>query len=91
MHIKPLHNVLVDSRWGISIIGAIDGYSRLITILEAEDNLRAQTVAQHFMDAVTEYHWPSRLRTDRGGENTIVGRLIEEYRGEGRGSWMQGR
>ena len=91
MHIKNLQSLHVDCRWGISIIGAIDGYSRLITMLVAENNLRAQTVARHFVDSVTHYHWPSRLRTDRGGENTIVGRLMEEYRGEGRGSWMQGR
>ena len=79
------------SRWGISVIGAIDGFSRLVTLLVAENNIRARTVASHFLEAVEEYYWPSRLRTDRGGENRIVGSLMEEHHGAGRGSWLQGR
>ncbi|RMX55916.1 hypothetical protein pdam_00006243, partial [Pocillopora damicornis] len=40
--------------------------------------------------ATTEFCWPSRVRTDKGGENAEVARLMVEKRGEGRGSILQG-
>ena len=77
-------------RWGIVIHGGIDGFSRFITFLRASDNNYAQTVAISFNEAIRQHGIPSRLRTDRGGENSIIGTIMETIRGEGRGSWLRG-
>ena len=70
--------------------GGIDGYSRLVVFLRCSSNNRAATVANLFLGATTEFCWPSRVRTDKGGENAEVARLMVEKRGEGRGSILQG-
>lgn len=70
--------------------GGIDGFSRLAVFLRCSDNNRAGTVANLFLQATDEYCWPSRVRTDKGVENTEVARLMLEKRGEGRGSIIQG-
>lgn len=72
------------------IHGGIDGYSRLIVYLECSSNNKATTVARLFLKATEEFCWPSRVRTDKGGENVEVARLMLEKRGEGRGSIIQG-
>lgn len=54
------------------IHGAIDGYSRLITYLRVSPNNLATTVLTAFKSAVDEFGLPSRIRTDRGGENVLV-------------------
>eukprot|EP00794_Sanderia_malayensis_P001180 gene1180-551_t len=35
-----------------------------------------------FLNAIAEYGWPHRIRTDKGGENCLVGRLMQERRSE---------
>ena len=61
-------------RWKIVIHGGIDGFSRRIVYLHASDNNRAETVLEHFQKAVGECGWPSRVRSDKGGENVDVAR-----------------
>jgi hypothetical protein len=78
-------------RYGIVIHGFIDGYSRLITGLRASNNNRAATVLQLFLDAVSVYGVPSRLRGDHGTENLAVAAWMEEHRGLRRGSYIWGR
>ena len=34
---------------------------------------------------------PSRVRADQGGENVLVKQFMNEYRGEGCGSFIAGR
>ncbi|CAH3168206.1 unnamed protein product [Porites evermanni] len=77
-------------RWRLVIHGGIDGYSRLAVYLKCSDNNRAETVGNSFLAAAEEYCWPSRVRTDKGGENAVVARLMIERWGEGRGSILQG-
>ena len=77
-------------RWRLVIHGGIDGYSRLVVYLKCSDNNRAETVGNSFLAATEEYCWPSRVRTNKGGENAVVARLMIERRGEGRGSILQG-
>ena len=43
-----------------------------------------------FVDANRDYGVPSRVRSDLGGENVCVWRLMEEVRGEGRRSYITG-
>ena len=72
------------------IHGGIDGYSRMVVFISCSSNNRADTVARLFLDATKEFCWPSRVRTDKGGENADVAALMLRRRGEGRGSIIQG-
>ncbi len=78
-------------RWGIIIHGFIDGYSRLITALRANNNNTGQAVLELFLQACAVYGVPFRLRGDHGVENILVAAWIEEFRGTRRGSYIWGR
>lgn len=75
------------------IHGAIDGYSRLIVFLKASNNNKAATVCQLFIESVSKFGLPSRVRSDKGGENVNVARymLSHPLRGPDRGSHITGR
>ncbi len=86
-HIDGLHCLI---RWKIVIHGGIDGYSRRIVYLHASSNNRAKTVYCLFREAVKECGWPSRVRSDKGGENVDVARAMLVVRGTGRRSHITG-
>ena len=86
-HIDGLHCLI---RWKIVIHGGIDGFSRRIVYLHASDNNRAETVVELFQKAVGECGWPSRVRSDKGGENVEVARAMLTMRGLGRKSHLTG-
>ena len=73
--------------------GCIDGYSRRIMYLHISTNNRADTVAEAFQAAVETYGLPSRVRSDKGGENVGVAAIMVNHplRGPGRGSFITGR
>ena len=77
-------------RYRIVVHAAIDGFSRLVTFINCAANNTAETVLEHFIRATSEYGLPSRIRTDRGGENVGVWRYMNYMRGEGRGSYIAG-
>ncbi|CAM4555710.1 unnamed protein product [Leuciscus chuanchicus] len=87
-HLDGNHKLI---RWRIVIHGAIDGFSRLVTFLEASNNNRSSTVMEKFVEAVDQYGVPSRVRCDQGGENNAVCLFMEVFRGSDRGSALRGR
>uniref|UniRef100_A0A3B1J120 Integrase catalytic domain-containing protein n=1 Tax=Astyanax mexicanus TaxID=7994 RepID=A0A3B1J120_ASTMX len=87
-HLDGNHKLI---RWRIVIHGGIDGYSRLIVCLRASNNNRSSTVMESFVNAVSKYGVPSRIRTDHGGENNSVCLMMNIFRGPERGSALRGR
>ena len=85
------HHILI--RWRMVVHGAIDGYSRMIVYLACSTNNRALTVYKLFKNATQEFGVPSRVRSDKGGENVLVCQFMIAARGTGRvshnaGSWV---
>ena len=80
-------------RWKIVIHGGIDGYSRVVVFLSSSNNNRADTVQELFEKAVDCYGLPSRIRSDKGGENVGVSLFMLSHpdRGPGRGSMIVGK
>jgi len=75
----------------IIIHGAIDGFSRLIPYMRVSTNNTADTALEAFLMGVSQYGLPSRVRTDRGGENVRIAEYMLHHRGTGRGSIIMGR
>ena len=86
-HLDGHHSLIT---WGFVIHGAIDGFSRLICFLKCSTNNRKETVERLFLQSVEKYSWPSRVRTDYGGENVLVWDHMNAVRGLGRGSALVG-
>ena len=80
-------------RWRFVIHGGCDGYTRIPVYLHCSNNNCADTVLSLFQMAVREYGLPSRVRSDRGGENVGVSMYMLQHpsRGPGRGSMICGR
>ena len=62
-------------KYRLVVHGAIDGFSRLITYLRCSDNNRASTVLDCFLDGVSEYGMPARIRTDRAERMWTFGNI----------------
>ena len=63
-HIDGNHKLI---RWRMVIQGGIDGFSRLPVYLKISSNNSSQTVLECFLEAVSAYGLPSRVRCDKGG------------------------
>lgn len=78
-------------RWRFVVHGGVDGFSRLVVYLNVAGNNRASTVLQSFIAAVEQYGLPSRVRSDKGGENADVAEFMIRSRGANRNSHITGR
>ncbi len=86
-HIDGHHSLI---RWRFVVHGCVDGFSRMVPYLSCCTDNRATTVLQLFRQATLEFGTPSRVRSDRGGENTLVCHFMVSQRGPGRGSHIAG-
>ena len=73
--------------------GGVDGYTRIPVYLRSATNNQADTVLNLFQEAVAKYGLPSRVRSDKVGENTLVSLFMLNHpeRGPGRGSMIVGK
>ncbi|KAL0577858.1 hypothetical protein V5O48_004130 [Marasmius crinis-equi] len=78
-------------RYKIVIHAFVDGYSRLVTGIQANNNNRAETVLDLFVEAVEAHGCPSRARGDHGTENLMVAEFMERVKGSDRGSYLFGK
>ena len=78
-------------RWKIVINAFIDGKTRLLVGIQANNNNRAETVLELFLSCIPVHGVPSRVRRDHGTENVRVAEWMEENQGRGRGSYIWGR
>ena len=58
--------------------------------LQCTTNNRAESVFSYFWRATREYGIPSRVCSDKGGENVMVCHFMVSQRGVGRGSHIAG-
>jgi hypothetical protein len=61
-----------------------------VTGLRVSTNNRASTVLDVFLEAIKTYGCPSRMRGDRGGENTLLSVYMIMRKGLNRGSFLFG-
>lgn len=78
-------------RFKIVIHAFVDGKSRYVVGIQANNNNRAQTVLDLFLSATAIHGVPSRVRGDHGTENLRVAEWMEENHGLDRGSYIWGR
>ena len=77
-------------RWKIIFHGFIDGFSWLVTGIQASNNNCAETVFLLFWDMIKVHGILSCMRGDHGVENGMVARWMEAFRGFLHGSYIWG-
>ena len=88
VHIDGYHKLI---SWKIVTFGGIDGKTRLVFLLRAGNNNRANSLFTCFKEGVEKVGLPSRVLTDKGGKNERVKEYyMERHRGLNRGSCLQG-
>lgn len=87
-HVDGNHKL---NRFNLVVHAGIDGFSRALIYAVCSDNNKAETALNAFLTGIEAYGCPSRVRTDRGGENVLIADFMLEHRGMGRGSIIAGR
>ena len=80
-HIDGHHKLI---KWRLVTHGGIDGHSWMITYLHCSSNNRADTVLAAFRSVVKTYGLPTKVRSNHGGENIEVWRMMMEEHGTDR-------
>ena len=91
MYVWCIISYCFTNSWRFVIQGGIDGFSHLIVFLSAATNNQASTVLESFLGAINKFGLPSRVRSDKGGENIEVASFMVEHRGQNRNSHITGR
>ena len=88
-----IYATALNFRWRLAIHGGIDGFSRMIVFLKCSTNNLVSTVLDCFVQVVRSFGLPSRVRSDKGGENVDVARytLSRPLQGPDRGRHIAGR
>ena len=88
-----IYATVLNFRWRLVIHGGIDGFSRMIVFPKCSTNNLSSTVLDCFVQAVRRFGLPSRVQSDKGGENVDVAHymLSHPLRGPDRGSHIAGR
>lgn len=86
-HVDGNHKLI---RYRIVIHVGVDGYSRTIVFIDANENNRSTTVERLFLEATGTYGYPIKVRTDLGGENVLVWRHMNSHWGTQRRSVIVG-
>ncbi|CAB4024078.1 uncharacterized protein LOC110247927 [Paramuricea clavata] len=68
-------------RWRFVVHGGIDGFSRAVVYLGCACDNRSQTVFQLFLNSMSTYKCPRRIRSDHGTENVGVARWMLQHFG----------
>ena len=87
-HVDGNHKLI---KFNLVIHAGIDGYSRAIMYARCADNNTAKTALKAFKRGVKRYGCPSRVRTDKGGENVMIGKYMLRKKGLNRGSILAGK
>ncbi|XP_028417759.1 uncharacterized protein LOC114542313 [Dendronephthya gigantea] len=87
-HLDGNHKLI---NWRMVVHACIDGYSRMIIYLSCENNNLASTVYNLFIEGVSKYGLPKKIRTDHGLENVQAARYMLQQRGTDCGSVLTGR
>ena len=77
-HVDTNHKLI---RWAFVIAGGVDGFSRLVTMLNCIDNNRAESLLELFQRSTELFGVPNRVRTDMGMENAKIAEFMFEKRG----------
>lgn len=75
MHVHSTHKLMM---YRIVIHWCIDGFSRRILYVNAACNNLAQTVLAMLEGAVSRCHFPKRVRAERGSENILIEKFVQE-------------
>ncbi len=70
-HIDGNHKMI---RWRLVVHAGVDGFSRSVVYIKCANNNRAATVLASFMEGLSVFGMPDRVRSDHGGENIDVWR-----------------
>lgn len=80
-------------RWRFVIHGGIDGFSRIPVFISCSSNNKAETMLAAFKRGVLDFGLPSKVRSDKGGENVLVCAFMMAHplRGENSNPFITGR
>ena len=68
-HVDTNHRLV---RWNFIVVGGIDGFSRLPVMLVCTNNNKSKTSLSCFVNSVSDYGLPSKVRTDKGLVNVRI-------------------